>query len=96
MAKLTYNKKATPLLCTVSPITARQGKGSECCEGLFMYDPVTVSFDSSFDYSDLFQSQPNAIKIETAYEVVWLLDIKSLEFGANGAVAIKFDKCIII
>jgi hypothetical protein len=96
MAKLTYNKKATPLICTVSPIILRQGKGSDCCEGLFMYEPVTIIFDASLDYSDLFKSEPNAVKIETAYEVVWLLDIKSLEFGANGAVVIKFDKCIII
>jgi hypothetical protein len=97
MAKLTYDKKSTPLTCTVSPIVARQGKGSDCCEGLFLYEPVYIDFGQNYTPEQAFiMSDTNAIKIETAYETIWLLDIKSIEWGGNGKFAIKFEKCIIL
>lgn len=82
--------------CQIGEFVATRSKGSECCEGIFKYKPLVVSFEKETQPRVLLESNAIAVMIETQFQIIWLLGITKKEMLGDGKVAIYFDNCIII
>lgn len=97
MAKVSYNKTHEPFECGVSEIKMVKSRGTGCCEGLFMYEPITLDFgDRVAQKTVILKSDTHALLIETQFQKVWVLGITDIGLAEGNKIQIKFESLIIL
>ena len=97
MAKVSYNRTQEPFECGVSELKAVKSRGAECCEGLFMYEPIVLDFgDRTAQKTVILKSDTHALLIETQLQKVWVLGITDIGLMEGNKIQIKFESLIIL
>lgn len=86
--------------CKISDMTLKQGKGLECCEGLFMFEPLIIDFGGNLDdrahTQSILDGKYETLHIKTQFQTIWLIGIADIAYVGGGKLAIKFENFMLL